>query len=149
MRDTAEELRAEVTQAVRRLLTIPDVAAVEPRAEGKWSRNEILGHLVDSAFNNQHRFVRAQLTPDLSFPGYAQDEWVARQGYRERAWGEIVETWRSANLHLAHTIERIPEAARAHVVRIGDDPYDPPVTLEWWVRDYLRHLRHHLTQILE
>jgi hypothetical protein len=149
MHDVADELRNEVAEAVRRLQTIPDIAASEPRAEGKWSRTEILGHLVDSAFNNLHRFVRAQLTSDLSFPGYEQDEWVARQGYRDRAWSEVIDTWRVANHHLAHAIERIPETARAHIVRIGDDPHDPPTTLEWWVRDYLRHLRHHLAQILE
>ena len=149
MRDTADELRAAVAEAVGRLHTIPEIAAQEPRAEGKWSRKEILGHLVDSALNNHQRFVRAQLTEDFSFPGYAQDEWVARQGYAERPWPEIVDTWRTANQHLAHTIERIAPEARAHICRIGDDPHDPPLTLDWWVRDYLRHMRHHLAQILE
>jgi len=149
MRESADELRAEVAEALRRLQTIPDIAAETPRAEGKWSRKEILGHLVDSAFNNHQRFIRAQLTEDLSFPGYAQDEWVARQGYADRAWSEIIDTWRAANHHLACTIEHIPADARAHICRIGDDHYDPPRTLEWWVRDYLRHMRHHLTQILE
>lgn len=147
MRDVADELRSEVAQTGRRLQVIPDVAADEPRAEGKWSRKQILGHLLDSALNNHQRFVRAQLTGELTFPGYEQDEWVSRQGYQERPWAEIIQLWQLANLHLAHTIERIPASARAHICRIGDDPHDPPVTLEWWVRDYLRHLRHHLSQI--
>src|SRR4249920_4023557 len=29
-------------------------------APGKWSKKQILGHLIDSATNNHHRFVRAQ-----------------------------------------------------------------------------------------
>lgn len=44
-------------------------------APGKWSKKEIIGHLIDSAANNHQRFIRTQyqLLPDIS---YAQNEWV-------------------------------------------------------------------------
>jgi DinB family protein len=147
MRDVAFELRSAVVEAGPRLRALEEARAGAPRDEGKWTRKEILGHLVDSAANNHQRFVRAPLAGgELVFPGYAQDEWVSRQGYRERPWLEIVELWEQLNRHLAHAIERIPEDARQAACRIGTSP---PATLEWWVRDYLRHLRHHLAQILE
>ena len=145
MQEVADELRGEVAAAVVRLQSIADSRAGTPPAPGKWCPKEILGHLIDSAMNNHQRFVRGQLTAELVFPGYAQDEWVARQGYRERPWPEILDLWQRLNLHLAHTIERLPAGARSTACRIGEAP---PATLEWWVRDYLRHLRHHLAQIL-
>ena len=40
----------------------------------------------------------------------------------------------------------IPESRLATPFRIGDGP---AVTLEFVARDYVRHLRHHLEQILE
>ena len=65
--------------------TLPGLNAIgaaetaQPRAPGKWSKREILGHLIDSAANNHQRFVRAQQSPRLEFPRYAQDDWVAVQ----------------------------------------------------------------------
>lgn len=146
MLDVAAELRSVVAEAEPRLRSLDEARATAARGQGKWSAKEILGHLVDSAANNHQRFLRAPLVDELVFPGYAQDEWVARQGYCDRPWLEILELWRQLNRHLAHTIERIPEGARARVCRIGDDA---PASLEWWVRDYVRHLRHHLAQIVE
>jgi hypothetical protein len=54
--------------------------ALKP-APDRWSKKEILGHLIDSAANNHQRFVRAQGTPRLEFPGYEQEFWVATQAY--------------------------------------------------------------------
>jgi hypothetical protein len=42
------------------LLAYPDDAASRERAPGKWSKKEIIGHLIDSPANNHARFVRAQ-----------------------------------------------------------------------------------------
>jgi hypothetical protein len=145
MRDVALDLRSAVAEAVPRLTAIDDAAAQTPRAPGKWCPKEILGHLADSAVNNHQRFLRVQLLPELVFPGYHSDEWVARQAYRDRPWSEIVELWQRLNGHVAHVIERVPEADLGKTLRIGDQP---PSSLEWWMRDYVRHLRHHLAQIL-
>src|SRR6185503_3729287 len=65
-----------VVEAAARLRAITDDAASTRPAPGKWSPKEIVGHLIDSAVNNQARFVRAQLQDDLIFPGYDQDAWV-------------------------------------------------------------------------
>jgi len=145
MRAVADDLRAVVAEVHPRLSAITDAAAGVPRAAGKWSRKEILGHLVDSAANNHQRFVRAQLESALTFPSYEQEAWVARQGYGERPWSEIVTLWLHLNGHVARAAERIATADAAKLCRIGDHE---PVTLEFIVQDYVRHLRHHLAQIL-
>ena len=87
--------------------------------------------------------VRAQEGPSFAGPGYEQDHWVAVQGYQESSWDEIVALWRAYNRHLAHVIERIPEAKRGTTCTIGSDP---SITLGFLASDYVRHLRHHLAQ---
>ena len=138
------------TAALRRISS--EESARRP-APGKWSPKEILGHLVDSASNNHQRFVRAQIQKGLTLPGYEQEEWVALQRYQDRDWAELVEFWRAYNLHLVHVMSAIPEeVARTARVRLSANPLAPSgdegMTLEFLMRDYVRHLKHHLSQIL-
>jgi len=141
----AEELRGEIDAALPRLRGIDDSAASADRGAGKWVRKEILGHLIDSAANNQQRFVRAQSVDPFVWPGYEQNAWVSIHRYRGRPWIDLVDLWAALNRHLAYAIEAVPASALERRCRIGDSE---PVTLEWLMRDYLRHMRHHLTQIL-
>ncbi len=113
-------------------------------APGKWSKKEILGHLIDSASNNHQRFVRAQLADELSFPGYVQNDWVRVQGYAEADWQGIVDMWVALNRHLAHIVGRLPAEKLRTQVRIGDNA---PITLEALIADYIRHVEHHLEQL--
>jgi hypothetical protein len=145
MLSVARDLEVEIEAARPRLSAIAeDVAATAP-GEGRWSRKEILGHLVDSAANNHQRFVRAQLADALVFPAYEQDAWVSRQGYAERRWPELIALWEALNRHLTHVIARIDPAALERPCTIGGQA---PVTLRFVAEDYVRHLRHHLGQIL-
>ena len=144
--DVAEDLRGVMASVRPKLQGISEGESLRTRGEGTWSRRQILGHLVDSALNNLHRFVRAQQAQELVFPGYEQDAWVDLGGYQERAWPTLVSLWAELNAQIAHVVARIPESRLATPCRIGDGP---AVTLEFVARDYVRHLRHHLEQILE
>lgn len=144
MRDLLDGFRSIILETSERLLRFDEAAAGYRRAAGKWSRKEILGHLVDSAANNHQRFVRAALAAPLEFPGYEQERWVSAQGYDGESWADLVQLWRSYNLHLHHVMMRIPGDRKSARCVIGGKE---PVTLEWLMRDYVRHLRHHLEQI--
>jgi hypothetical protein len=156
MGDVLEEFVRTVEEAAARLLSLTEAEASEPLAEGKWSAKEVVGHLIDSASNNHQRVVRAQLKGDLVFPGYAQDEWVRVQAYREEPWPLLVNLWKFYNLHLAHVCRHAPERERLRARRehnlheIGWAPVPPeePSTLEHLMRDYVGHLRNHLRQVL-
>ncbi|PYQ41688.1 MAG: hypothetical protein DMF77_15140 [Acidobacteria bacterium] len=89
----AEDLARTIEAELPRLSAIPDARAAEPITAGKWSRKQVLGHLIDSAANNHQRFVRGQLGPSLAFPGYEQDKWVAAQAYQQRSWADLVALW--------------------------------------------------------
>ena len=58
--DVAGELLSVVESASESLRRIGDPEASLRNAPGNWSKKEILGHLLNSAVNNHHRFVRAQ-----------------------------------------------------------------------------------------
>ncbi len=144
--DFASELPEIVEREAARLLQISDGTASVKPFPAAWSKKEELGHLIDSAANNQARFVAASLQPEFRAPGYDQDGWVHRHGYNEMPWAEIVDFWRRYNHVLAALVRRIPEDRLETPCFIGDGPQ---VTLGFLVHDYLRHLRHHLDHILK
>ncbi len=137
----ADELVRIVDSAAAGLRAVSTMEAAQPRGPGKWSKREELGHLLDSAVNNHHRFIRAQLTERLLFPAYAQEAWVALQGYHGSDWVELVELWHLYNRHLAQVIARIPQDKLTHMCTID---HREPVSLAFLVEDYLEHLKHHL-----
>lgn len=146
MSHAARELRAEVDAALPRLRAVTAARAGESRGEGKWVRKEILGHLIDSAANNHQRFVRARFSDPFTWPGYDQDAWVSAHGYRERSWTELIDLWAALNEQVAAAMRSVPPDRMSTSCAIGSDP---PATLDWWMHDYVRHMRHHLAQILD
>jgi hypothetical protein len=155
MPDYADELRWLVECHAPVLLTFDEARSARRPSPGKWSPREIIGHLIDSASNNHGRFVRAQFRDDLVFDGYEQDAWVAAQQYQDAPWAELVGLWRAFNLHLAHVMDVTPAAERlkpraAHNLdRLAWRalPADRPATLDFFMEDYVEHLKHHLRQI--
>lgn len=53
---------------------------VKPRPS-KWSKIEVLGHLIDSAQNNLRRFICGQYESPPALIAYDQDFWVAANQY--------------------------------------------------------------------
>ena len=156
MTDAADILRKTVAAGAPLLEALTEEATGCPRAPGKWSPREVLGHLVDSAANNHIRFVRSQFEEDLIFEGYDQDEWVRVQAYCEAPWIEIVELWRAYNVLLARIIEAIPADVRRRARprhnfhRIGWKKFseEEPASLDELIADYVDHLRHHVGQLV-
>ncbi len=115
----------------------------------RWSKIEVLGHLVDSACNNQMKFVLAMERAHTSVVGYAQNHWVDVQRYRDADWGPLVELWRGYNLHLARVMELAPEACLGNTVSIlGPRGEAGPFELRFVMADYVEHMKHHLLQIV-
>ena len=145
MADTIAQFESLLKTVPARLVDLPDEAVAHKPAAGRWSKKEILGHLIDSAGNNHQRFVRAQGTPRLEFPEYEQEFWVATQAYATESWPDLVNLWLLLNRHLLHVVKAMPGEVLSHEVVIGGGP---AMTLEALVAGYLGHLEHHLAQLL-
>ncbi|MEM1134853.1 MAG: DinB family protein [Bacteroidota bacterium] len=122
----------------------------------KWSKKEVLGHLIDSAYNNHQRIIRFEAQKNLCFYGYDQDDWVIKNNYQRRDIGELLKNWEITNRHLAALIESIPQTLmhkefihhNLHQICMNKFPADKKATLSYLIWDYLFHLEHHLVQIL-
>jgi hypothetical protein len=141
----ATDLGRTVAQAKPMLTGLTNAdTSVRPSSK-KWSKKEILGHLLDSASNNHQRFVRATLQGQLIFPGYEQDKLVDLQNFNEMDWGFLVDYWASYNRFLAHVLSVLPAKAAKVTCVIGNHA---PATLEFIAEDYVAHLKHHLNQMV-
>ena len=145
MKDVARQIRSLISTVEPQLSRMNHHEMEVKPDPHKWSKKEILGHLIDSAANNHQRFVRAINKIASQFPTYDQDEWVRIQQYNEMPWSFLVTLWSAYNSLLSHIIEHIPESAGSSPCNIGKEE---PVTLEFVVKDYLHHLQHHLQDIL-
>lgn len=106
----------------------------------KWTLKEMVAHLVDSASNNHQRFIRMQITPELEFPGYDEEEWKNTTEISGYDYSKIVTLWDNLNDFLLYIIENINTDSLDHVWRRGKTVY----TLDSLVRDYFSHMQIHL-----
>jgi hypothetical protein len=154
--ESARRLRAAIAAAMPLLHAMSEADSARPRAPGKWSPRQIIGHLIDSATNNHQRFVRAALQDDLVFPGYAQEQWVELQRYQERPWSDLLALWSGFNRHIVSVMVAVPEAVRLRVrakhnldeIATHAPKRPEQATLDYFMLDYVDHLEMHLRQIL-
>ena len=134
-----------------KLLSLPTDVITERRNSQNRTIKQILGHLIDSASNNTHRIVHLQYQDSpMEFPNYAtkgnNDRWIAIQNYQEENWEDLVQFWKSINLHLVHVIENIKP------VKLSNEwiaSTENKVSLEEMVLSYLDHFELHLNEIDE
>ena len=125
------------------LIQINEDEMAKKVAFNKWSKKEILGHLIDSATNNHQRFVRGQFetVPEIS---YDQNNWNTFSYYQQIDSQQIITFWTIYNRQLIEIIKRIPSDNLKKMIRVGAKT----VTIENLVIDYIEHLEHHLNQLV-
>lgn len=110
----------------------------------KWSKKEILGHLIDSATNNHQRFIRAQFEQNPEIV-YNQDKWNQYSYYQHINSNQIISFWTIYNKQLIEIVNRIPNETLKNQVKVGDKLQ----SLEVLIIDYVEHLEYHLKQVTE
>ena len=109
----------------------------------KWSRKEVLGHLIDSAQNNIRRFIVAQYEDNPKI-AYAQDNWVRLANYQNYVTEDLVTLWVLLNKHICMVLKSIPEGMEERMCNTGKS-----LSIQWLAADYNKHLLHHLHQLLD
>ena len=113
-------------------------------APEKWSKKEIIGHLIDSATNNHHRFVQIQFESQFLIP-YDQNKWNESNFYQQIEGKQIIDFWTIYNKHLIEIIKRITPENLLKEFRTIDNKR---LTLSFLINDYVEHLEHHLRQVV-
>jgi DinB superfamily len=144
-----QDLEEALEEGQETFLEFEDVDLEAPREPGKWSRKEIIGHLIDSALNNIQRFTRAQIPAHLEngalhVPGYAQNDWVSLAKYNQRDKIDLIELWDNLNEHILTIMRGTSSESLAVNIMIGDNE---PSSLEEVFMSYVGHVKHHLTQL--
>ncbi len=121
-----------------------EVLADKPNPE-KWSKKEVIGHLIDSAHTNLRRFVVGQYKPHTKII-YDQDFWVTANQYQHMQKDELITLWALLNKQITAVWEQLPEQYYLNVIDTGKDAISEH-TLMWLAKDYIKHLQHHLNQI--
>ena len=145
MTATTRHLEKIVRNYSGRLEAIPEEVLIVRPGPGKWSKKEIIGHLVDSAQNNIRRFIVAQYE-EVPTIVYQQDQWVTLSGYQDYPAADLISLWKLLNLHIVSVLRQVsPDAASRKCDTKGAQIH----TIEWLAADYCNHLLHHLHQVLD
>ena len=112
----------------------------------KWSKKEVRGHLIDSAHNNLRRFVVGQYEQQPNIV-YDQDYWVSANDYQHMNDVDVIMLWQLLNERIIVVLKNMPMENCNRTCDTGK--ISPSIyTIEWLAADYVKHLKHHLNQII-
>ncbi|WP_406685178.1 DinB family protein [Seonamhaeicola sp. MEBiC1930] len=113
----------------------------------KWSKKEILGHLIDSAINNLQRFTEIQfVSKPYKIRPYNQNGLVESNNYQNAETREIVNLWLSLNHRILKVILLQNTTTLGYKIELDKGEI---VDLRFLIEDYVEHLEHHLKQIIK
>lgn len=113
----------------------------------KWSKKEILGHLIDSGINNLQRFTEIQFSDKpYKIRNYNQDQLVKVNHYQAADINEIVNFWLAVNRRIVNLMKIQTETTLSYAIETSEGQL---ADLRFLMIDYVDHLEHHLSQIMD
>jgi len=147
LKTVALELQQIVTLFAEKINHISDYDFSVKPLPHKWSGKEIVGHLIDSAQNNLRRFITGQYESVPPKIRYDQNFWVDANQYQSAKKEDIILLWKLINERICAILLSMPEERYTFTCDTGKDAPELH-SLEWLAIDYLKHLKHHLNQII-
>ena len=146
MKNTAKELSKITDEFSIKINNIPDELFSAKPNPTKWSKKEVLGHLIDSASNNLRRFICGQYeeTPKII---YQQDFWVTANNYQNIEKENVIQLWKLLNRQICEVLLTMSEQNGNLMCDTGRDKVQLH-SIDWLAEDYVKHLKHHLNQII-
>ncbi len=145
MKETIQKLEYIVHEAEKSILKISIEALDHKISVKKWSKKEILGHLIDSALNNLQRFTEVQFEPQpYSIRKYDQNELVKVNHYQKNDIEALLRLWISLNTQIIFILKNYTSDMLNYTIELDRNNVK---TLEWLIIDYVEHMQHHLGQI--
>ena len=147
MEKTIKEILETVDAFSRKIAMIPEVELSAKSSPAKWSKKEVLGHLIDSAHNNLRRFICGQYESSPPKIIYEQDFWVRANDYEHKQSGDVISSWKLINGQICSVLQAMHKSNYARTCDTGNGAVQLR-SLEWLAEDYVKHMKHHLNQII-
>ena len=147
LKKVVDRLQEHINSVPSKFLKYPEGELKRKPAPNKWSKKELLGHLIDSASNNHLRFIKIQFMPQPFFvEGYHQDDWVRIQNYNEIDTQHLVDFWKIYNEHILNIMKNTADE-KLDMKITAEKPSEAADSLFFLMKDYVDHMEHHLKQI--
>lgn len=147
MKAIVDELNTVVNAVAEKLAGISDAEFASKPVPNKWSKKEVLGHLIDSAHSNLRRFMVGQYESSPPHIIYEQELWVAANDYQHESRENLITLWRLMNQRIAIVLTTMPKQKYSNLCNTGKGEVSMRA-LDWLAADYVKHLKHHVNQIL-
>ena len=145
------ELQIKKTEALLSIIneyfkSVSDTVLEFKPSENKWSKKEILGHLIDSAMHNLVRFTEINyLEKPYHHRPYSQIDLVNLNQYQTMDTDELVQLWLSLNKQIIRVFKNIDDESLDYQIILSDQSV---IDLKFLITDYVEHLEYHINQIL-
>lgn len=146
MKDTINRLQHSLTSGTDYILGTPDSElSIKPNPQ-KWSKKEILGHLIDSGINNLQRFTEIEFeAKPYAIRRYNQDALVLANDYQHGDLKELLDFWVAVNRRIVRIMERQTPETLSFAIKLSEGSVSD---LRYLMTDYVDHMEHHLKQII-
>jgi hypothetical protein len=141
------ELNSIVAEYSKKISALPEQHFSEKSFAAKWSKKEVLGHLIDSGQNNLRRFITGQYESSPPRIFYDQDFWVKANDYEHKKSKDVIALWRLVNDQICSVLHSMPPGHFSMLVDVGRIE-SKKLSLQFLAEDYVKHMKHHLNQIL-
>jgi len=139
-----ENLASEISKYVSE--TSDEILSEKTNPE-KWSKKEILGHLIDSGINNLQRFTEIQFDEKpYKLESYNQNELVKANQYQGADSDEILNLLQAINRRIIQVIKAQTEESLEYKIVTENGTF---FNLKYLIGDYVNHFEHHTKQIIE
>lgn len=109
--DVLSTLDTQMSETQDLLHALPASISTYRYAPGKWSVNEVIGHVIDSErifAGRALRFARGDATP---LPGFEQDDYVRNSKFDAYPFAELASEWDCVRRATVFLFEHLEEAA--------------------------------------
>ena len=106
MIELSNKLQQLLNRGLDYISNTPEFELSKKMRPEKWSKKEVLGHLIDSAINNLQRFTEIQYeSQPYRLRTYNQNELVKINDYQNSELKDIVELWLALNNRILFIIK--------------------------------------------
>lgn len=147
MIELISNLECLVSEVSKYVSETSDGVLSEKTIPEKWSKKEILGHLIDSGINNLQRFTEIQFDEKpYKLESYNQNELVKANQYQGADSDEILNLLQAINRRIIQIIKAQTEESLEYKIVAENGTF---LNLKFLIGDYVNHFEHHVKQIIE